>query len=51
MNRVSKLVFLMMGLCLGMTLPAQATTINIANGNIYDELEISPASKLPIAIS
>ncbi len=51
MHRICTKVLLVMLFSLCMIQPLHAASVNIANGNLYDEIEISPLAKLPITIA
>ncbi|MEW6518578.1 MAG: DUF6531 domain-containing protein [Thermodesulfobacteriota bacterium] len=38
-------------LSLGVALPLHAATVNIANGNLYEQISVSPLPRLPVTIS
>ncbi len=44
-------IFVAIIFSLGVALPLQAASVNVANGNLYDQVSVSPLGKLPVTIS
>lgn len=51
MNTFFKIVLFLTVFTLGLSEPLHAASVNVANGNLYEQVSVSPLPRLPVAIS